>query len=61
MDTAGAAKDIAARGDRHVGAVASALAAEIYQLDVLDVDILDENTNTTRFLVMSRDYTIVYP
>ena len=58
MDTAGAAKDIAARGDRHVGAVASALAAEIYQLDVLDVDILDENTNTTRFLVMSRDYTI---
>ena len=58
MDTAGAAKDIAARGDRHVGAVASALAAEIYQLDVLDVNILDENTNTTRFLVMSRDYTI---
>ena len=58
MDTAGAAKDIAARGDRHVGAVASALAAEIYQLDVLDVDILDENTNTTRFLVMSREFII---
>ena len=55
-DTAGAAKDIAARGEPHIGAVASALAAEIYNLDILDADILDENTNTTRFLIMSRDF-----
>ena len=55
-DTAGAAKDIAARAELHVGAVASALAAEIYNLDILDADILDENTNTTRFLIMSRDF-----
>lgn len=58
MDTAGAARDIAARGKRHIGAVASVLAAEIYDLDILDVNILDENTNTTRFLVMSRECTI---
>ena len=30
--------------------------AEIYNLDILDADILDENTNTTRFLIMSRDF-----
>jgi len=55
-DTAGAAKDIATRGEPHIGAVASALAAEIYNLDILDADILDENTNTTRFLIMSRKF-----
>ena len=31
------------------------LHAKIYNLDILDADILDENTNTTRFLIMSRD------
>ena len=55
-DTAGAAKDIAARGEPHIGAVASELAAKIYDLDILNTDILDENTNTTRFLIMSRDF-----
>jgi len=52
-DTAGAAKDIALLGDPNTGAVASALAAEIYGLNILDADILDSNTNTTRFLIMA--------
>ena len=54
-DTAGAAKDIAARGDKKVGAIASALAGEIYDLDVLIASAEDAEQNTTRFLIMARD------
>ena len=57
-DTAGAAKDIAALGERHVGAIASALAGEIYGLDTVQDSITDKLTNTTRFLVMSREHTV---
>ena len=57
-DTAGAAKDIAARGERHVGAIASALAGEIYGLNTVQDSITDKLTNTTRFLVMSREHTV---
>ena len=57
-DTAGAAKDIAAHGERHVGAIASALAGEIYGLDTVQDSITDKLTNTTRFLVMSREHTV---
>ena len=57
-DTAGAAKDIAARGERHVGAIASALAGESYGLDTVQDSITDKLTNTTRFLVMSREHTV---
>ena len=52
-DTAGAAKDVAARGDLHVGAIASGLAGELYGLETLRDTITDKDTNTTRFLVMS--------
>ena len=54
-DTAGAAKDIAARGDKRVGAIASALAGEIYDLDVLVGSAEDAEQNTTRFLIMAQD------
>lgn len=54
-DTAGAAKDIAARGDKRVGAIASALAGEIYDLDVLVASAEDAEQNTTRFLIMAQD------
>ena len=57
-DTAGAAKDIAARGERHVGAIASALAGDIYGLDTVQDTITDKVTNTTRFLVMSRERVV---
>lgn len=56
-DTAGAARDIAARGDASQAAVASSLAAEIYDLDILKGDLEDAKHNTTRFVVMSREYT----
>lgn len=54
-DTAGAAQDIAEKGDKQHGAIASALAAEIYGLDILEKDIHDEHHNTTRFLILSRE------
>ena len=52
-DTAGAAKQLAAQPDRTRGAIAPALAADLYGLNILMRDIEDETTNTTRFLVMS--------
>lgn len=54
-DTAGAAHDIAERGDRAHGAIASSLAGEIYGLDTLMANIEDANHNHTRFLVLARD------
>jgi prephenate dehydratase len=55
VDTAGAAADVAARGDRTEAAIASSLAAEIYGLDVLQPDAEDADHNTTRFVVMGRE------
>lgn len=54
-DTAGAAREIAALGDPRMGALASTLAGEIYDLEVLKADIADAAHNTTRFLVFARD------
>lgn len=54
-DTAGAAREIAELGDPSVGALASALAAEIHGLQILKRDIADAAHNTTRFLVFSKE------
>ena len=54
-DTAGAARDIAQRGDKTTAAIASRLAAEIYGLDILMENIEDEAHNTTRFVVLARE------
>lgn len=51
-DNARAARDVATRGDPAVGALASELAGGIYGLDTLARDIEDNETNTTRFLLM---------
>jgi len=53
-DTAGAAALVAQRGDRTQAAIASGLAAQIYDLEVLRPDIEDAKHNTTRFLIMAR-------
>ena len=52
-DTAGAAKALALAPDPSRAAIAPALAAEIYGLEILLRDVEDERHNTTRFLVMS--------
>ena len=54
-DTAGAAKDVAARGDVTEAAIASELAAEIYGLDSLAANIEDAAHNTTRFVILAQD------
>lgn len=53
-DTAGAARELAARGDRHAGAVASGRAAERYGLEIAARDIQDSPHNVTRFAVLAR-------
>src|SRR5712692_1363922 len=53
-DTAGSAREVAEIGDKTRAAIATRLAAEIYELDILAEDIEDEDHNTTRFIVLSR-------
>lgn len=60
-DTAGAARDIAGRNDPAHAAIASKLAAEIYDLEILKADIEDTGNNTTRFLVMTREAPLPPP
>ena len=55
-DTAGAAREIAEYADRTQAAIAPPLAAEIYGLEILRDQIEDEAHNTTRFIVLSRDF-----
>jgi prephenate dehydratase len=55
VDTAGAAAEIAEKGDKTQAAIASSLAGEIYGLDALRAGIEDAEHNTTRFVIMSRD------
>ena len=54
-DTAGSARQVAEAGDKSRAAIATALAGEIYGLDVLRPDIEDAEHNTTRFLVMAKE------
>jgi prephenate dehydratase len=55
LDTAGAAADVAKWGDKTKAAIATRLAAEIYDLELIRSDIEDAEHNTTRFVVLSRD------
>ncbi len=54
-DTAGAAREVAERGDPAAAAIAPALAAEIHGLEILRENIEDEARNITRFLIMARE------
>lgn len=54
-DTAGAARQIAEAGDPAQAAIATALAAEIYGLDILRANVEDAEHNTTRFIIMAKE------
>jgi prephenate dehydratase len=54
-DTAGSARHVSELNDPSVAAIASALAGELYGLDVLKADVEDERYNMTRFLIMARE------
>lgn len=53
-DTAGAAKQLAASGERGAAVIASEIAAGIYGLNILAREIQDLSNNFTRFFVISR-------
>jgi prephenate dehydratase len=53
-DTAGSARLVAEWDDPTRAALAPALAAEIYGLDILAHDVEDEKDNTTRFVILSK-------
>ncbi len=54
-DTAGAAKMIARENPKAAAAIASALSAELYDLEIIKDGIEDGPANTTRFLLLSRE------
>ncbi len=54
-DTAGSAKYISKKNDKSESAIASQLAAKIYNLEVLKSNIEDESGNITRFFIMGKD------
>jgi prephenate dehydratase len=54
-DTAGSARHVAELKDASAGAIASALAADIYGLEILKADVEDEPHNMTRFLIMAHE------
>ena len=54
-DNARAAREVAERNDPTIAALAGALAAEEYGLEILAQNIEDHDTNTTRFLLMARE------
>ena len=54
-DTAGSAREISELKDNSIAAIASPLAAKIYDLKILKKDMEDAGHNTTRFLILSKD------
>ena len=54
-DTAGSAREIYEINDKSIGAIASPLAAKIYNLKILKDNMEDKGFNTTRFLILSRE------
>ncbi len=53
-DTALSAKHVQQHKSKHIAAIASKLAAELFNLEVIAPDIQTEKTNITRFLVLNR-------
>ena len=54
-DTAGSAKYVSEKNDTSESAIASELAAKIYNLEILKSNVEDESGNTTRFLILQKD------
>ena len=61
VDTAGAAREVAERGDKSQAAIASELAGEIDGLVSLRANIEDAQHNTTRFLIMAPEPIMPHP
>jgi len=57
-DTAGAAKMISESNSKEDAAIASNLAAKIYNLEIIESNFQDFENNITRFLIMSSEFII---
>lgn len=55
LDTAGAAEDLVNNPQPHHAAIASSLAAELYDLEVLRDNFQDVDGNTTRFMILAKE------
>ena len=60
-DTAGSAKLISELNNIEDAAIASELAANIYDLDILEKNFQDTQNNVTRFLVMQKNLLDINP
>jgi len=58
FDTAGSAEELFLSKDKTHSAIASSLAAEIYNLDIIDEKFQDLKNNTTRFLILSKNHLV---
>ncbi|MEP3050640.1 MAG: prephenate dehydratase [Erythrobacter sp.] len=54
-DTAGAAAHVAERADPKLGAIAPAIAAELYGLTITDQNVEDSPDNMTRFVILASE------
>ncbi len=54
-DTAGAAAFVAEKGDATLAAIAPAIAADLYGLQITDRNVEDAPDNMTRFMVLARE------
>lgn len=52
-DTAGAAAFVSERGDPKLGAIAPAIAAELYGLNIVERNVEDSDDNMTRFVILA--------
>src|SRR6056297_3863113 len=57
-DTAGAAKMLSEKGLSNAAAISSALAAKMYNLDIIKEAIEDHEINRTRFLILTKEENI---
>ena len=58
FDTAGSAEELVKMQDKTHSAIASSLAAKIYDLEILNEAFQDLKNNTTRFIVLSKKHVI---
>ncbi|QWC57105.1 prephenate dehydratase [Erythrobacter sp. 3-20A1M] len=54
-DTAGAAAFVKERGDPSLAAIAPAIAADLYGLEIAERNVEDASDNTTRFVVLAQE------
>jgi prephenate dehydratase len=58
LDTAGSAEELSKTQDKQHAAIASKLAANLYNLNILKENFQDIDGNTTRFIILAKDQQV---